>query len=125
MKKVLFIEPNTMLADIYVSALEQHNLEAKYCCGAEQGITLMDSFAPDVVVMELQLVAHDGIEFLQELRSYPEWVTVPVIILTNTSPQAVQPLRQALQRDLGVRDILYKPRTQLSSLVALVRRYCS
>jgi DNA-binding response OmpR family regulator len=124
MTKVLFLEPNAVLGDIYSGALRQNNLEPLYCRDAEQGIELMDSFAPDIVVMELQLVGHDGIEFLQELRSYPEWATVPVIILTNTALQMLQPLRQALQRDLGVQAILYKPRTTLDSLVTVVRKYC-
>ncbi len=45
----------------------------------QEAILAADSNRPDLVVVDINLAGHSGIEFLFELRSYPEWQTVPVI----------------------------------------------
>src|SRR5688500_9988292 len=37
---------------------------------------------PDVIILDVRMPEMDGIEFLQVIRSYLRWSTVPVILLT-------------------------------------------
>ena len=121
MAAILLVEPDKILAQIYAVALGGTDHRVTICAGAQAAITAADRAAPDIVVLELQLVEHSGIEFLYEFRSYPEWQTIPVLIHSQVPPAEFAASRQLLEEELGVRDYLYKPRTSLSELLAAVR----
>ena len=74
---------------------------------------------PDVVVLELQLPGHNGVEFLYEFRSYPEWLHVPVVLHTFVPPAELT-RAVTLEAELGVRKMLYKPAATLTALCAAV-----
>jgi DNA-binding response OmpR family regulator len=122
MQKVLLIEPDATIAHTYVQALQHVGFMVTHVSSAQDAIDAADHEAPDVVILELQLAVHDGIEFLHEFRSHTEWRTVPVIVNTNLSKQALAPVQGALAGDLGVVETLYKPRTTLQQLISSVRQ---
>lgn len=80
-----------------------------------------DTARPDAVIMELQLTGHNGLEFLHEFRSYPEWQDIPIVLLTNVPPGEFAGGRAALMRQLGIRGYLYKPQADLRQLLCVVR----
>jgi CheY-like chemotaxis protein len=125
MSKILCIEPNVILARTYVQALEHAGYETAHARGAQEAISLADEQMPDAVLLELALASHDGIEFMHEFRSYPEWLEVPVILLTNVPPPALTPIEKQLERDLGIVSYLYKPQTSLHKLLSVVRAHTS
>jgi DNA-binding response OmpR family regulator len=120
MANVLLLEPDTILARTYMQGLQHVGHDVRTCRDGQAAVQLLDTFTADIIVMELQLTGHGGVEFLHELRSYPEWQQLPVIINTSVTPQALAPLREALARDAGVAVCLYKPRTSLQQLIRLV-----
>lgn len=120
MAKILLIEPDRLLAESYVQALQHDGHEVNAASSAQAAIMAADATPPDIVVLELQLVGHSGIEFLYEFRSYTDWQKVPVIIQTHVPPHEFTDSWQILQDELGVEDYLYKPRTSLSQLVTAV-----
>ena len=119
---ILLIEPNTLLAQTYAQAFARAGHSVALVRGAQSAIHAADAHAPDVVVLELQLPAHSGIEFLHEFRSYPEWNTVPVVVHTLITPPKLATAKAALARDLGVHQLLYKPQTSLQELLHAVRQ---
>ena len=120
MAYVLLLEPDRVLSRTYAQALEHVGHWAYGAQTGQEAIEALETFKADVIVLELQLAGHGGIEFLHELRSYPEWQNLPVIINTNLPPQALAPLWAALQRDAGVTICLYKPRTNLQQFLRAV-----
>lgn len=58
---------------------------------------MIQTFAPDIVLLDLQMPEMSGDEALAKIRSEPWGATVPVIILTNTgleeSPSSLKDLR--------------------------------
>lgn len=80
-----------------------------------------DEQRPDVVVLELQLPAHNGIEFLHEFRSYADWRMVPAIVNTALHPVRLQASKHAMRVELGVTRILYKPTATLADICRAVR----
>ncbi|HEX5744060.1 MAG TPA: response regulator [Candidatus Saccharimonadales bacterium] len=123
MAEVLLIEPDRLLAESYVQALQAVGHEVNAASGAQAAIMAADAIRPDLVVLELQLVEHSGIEFLYEFRSYPEWQDVPVIIHTHVPAAEFNDSRQILRDELGVHDYLYKPHTTLRRLTASVNEH--
>ena len=118
---VLLLEPNTLLAQTYTRALELAGHTVAHAAGAQDAVDAADKQQPDVVVLELQLPEHSGLEFLHEFRSYPEWQTVPAVVHSMVSPVRTALVADALQRDVGVHAFLYNPRTSLQQLVRAVR----
>ena len=115
MKKILLLEPNAPLGRVYAAALAKHGYKVSWQKNAQEAIHEADQNKPDVVIAELQLAGHNGIEFLYELRSYSDWQSVPVIVLSH-----VPEPKPALASRLKVAAYLYKPRTSLEQLVASV-----
>lgn len=120
MAQILLIEPDRVLAESYVQALLHAGHEVQAAGGAQAAIMSADAILPDLVVLELQLVEHSGIEFLYEFRSYADWQDVPVIIQSQVPQSEFTDNRELLRSELGVRDYLYKPRTSLEQLLAAI-----
>ncbi len=121
MKRILLIEPNTVLAELYQRMLAKEGFEVVHTVSAQEAISEADAATPDIVIIELQLPRHSGIEFLHEFRSYPEWGHIPVIAHTVIAPSRLADLRQPLTQELGVTAILYKPKTSLEILLQTVQ----
>jgi CheY-like chemotaxis protein len=121
MTHILLIEPDTVLARTYMQALQHVGYTVARAAGAQEAINEADGKVPDIVILELQMAVHDGVEFLQEFRSYPEWQRIPIVVNTSIAPVALAPVRYALEHDLGVKACLYKPRTTLQQLISAVK----
>lgn len=112
---VILIEPDRLLATAYVQSLQAAGHQVRHTVSAEQAVHLADRQPPDVVVIELQLPRHNGVEFLYEFRSYGEWLHIPIVVHTwvPTTELAGVP---GLARDLGVCKVLYKASSSLAQL---------
>lgn len=80
-KRILLIEPDQVLANIYYLSLKS-KAKVQVVYSAQAAIIQMNKNLPDLIILEPRLIDHNGIEFLYELRSYPEWQEVPVIVLS-------------------------------------------
>lgn len=121
MAHVLLIEPNPILATTYRQALQHAGHTVAYALTAQRAIQEADARTPDVVVLELQLPVHGGVEFLHEFRSYYEWQHIPAILHTFTTLSSSAPVQEAMATDLGVCKVLYKPQTSLQQLIRAVQ----
>jgi DNA-binding response OmpR family regulator len=120
MSQILLLEPDKILAKTYSTALESAGHIVEYCVSAQTAVVFADNIRPDIVVVELQLVDHSGIEFLYEFRSYVDWQHIPVIILTNVPESEFSGSQLLLHDDLNVQVYLYKPLTSLRKLIQCV-----
>lgn len=115
MSYILLIEPDKKLAATYEAMLRRAGHTVRWSAHAQDAIGLADAHKPDVVVLELQLASHNGVEFLYEFRSYPDWQRVPVVLLTLVQPYALNITAEMMER-LGIVRCLYKPATTLQQL---------
>lgn len=113
---ILLIEPDRVLADTYKRGLEASGHSVVMCASAQSAIFAADEVTPDVVVMELQLIGHSGIEFLYEFRSYNEWQTIPVLIHSQVPPSEFSDAWAILKNTLSIEEYLYKPITSFAAL---------
>jgi DNA-binding response OmpR family regulator len=120
MAKVLILEPDRKLARIYAGVLRSRQHRVALAHTAQDAILEADADKPDLVLLELQLTAHSGIEFLYEFRSYTDWANVPVIILSNVPPAEFSGSYKLLQGRLGVVAYHYKPQASLQTILHAV-----
>jgi DNA-binding response OmpR family regulator len=124
MNKVLLIEPDRILAEVYKRAIEADGLtEVVSVTGAQTAIMAADQRKPDLVILELQLIEHSGLEFLYEFRSYPEWQSIPVLVQTMVPFAEFNDNWHLLRGELGVRAYMYKPNTSLRQLLGSIKEH--
>ena len=119
MKHVLLVDADVRLRKTYASALETAGFSVAQAASAQSAIGLCETATPDIIVLDLQLAEHSGLEFLQELRSYSEWGSIPVLLHTMVPVQNLQNLDEAF-KTFGIAGYAYKPETSLKKLVSLV-----
>lgn len=122
MAQILLIEPDRLLAETYLQSLQMAGHIVTACAGAQTAILAADQTHPDLVILELQLVKHSGVEFLYEFRSYPDWQAIPVIVHSYIPPGEFAASQQVLREELGVVAYLYKPQVSLKQLAMAVNR---
>jgi len=113
--KILLIEPDKVLAKTYMTYLRLQGFEVFCAADAQFAVHVIDSKEPDVILLEMQMARHNGVEFLYELRSYADWQHIPVIAHTLLGPSSMS-MSSELLRALGVVSYLYKPATSLLKL---------
>lgn len=118
---VLVVEPDKRVAKNLRTALESAGHLVRCESSAEAAIHAADDKTPDAIVLELHLKVHNGIEFLYELRSYPEWQDVPVVVYSLTHPEQFVSDESVLHQ-LGITEVLYKPAVRLDQVVKAVQR---
>lgn len=111
MSSILLVEPNITLGTVYKKALESVGHVVSHSRGAQQAILQADETTPDVVLLELQLAGHSGVEFLYEFRSYAEWQNIPIIVHTFVPEEYLH-----LPQHLKISGYFYKPATSLHNL---------
>lgn len=121
MTQILLVEPDRQLATTYGQALTHAGHHVVAAATAQAAIHAADVVQPELVILELQLVEHSGIEFLYEFRSYLDWQAIPILIHTQVPPTEFSHSHQLLKDELGVRAYLYKPHTSLRELLAHVK----
>ncbi len=121
--RILLIEPDKVLAKTYQQSLASAGHEVVIAHGAQPAITAADGQQPDLVILELQLIEHSGIEFLYEFRSYDDWQATPVLILSQIPPGEFSASWPLLKGELGVNHYFYKPHTTLRQLLGAVSDY--
>lgn len=118
--KVLIVEDDREIVEIITLAFEIRWPEAQLVSThlGEQGVEMVESESPDVVILDLGLPDISGFDVLKEIRTFS---TVPVLILTVRGEESdvVKGL------EWGADDYMTKPFRQLellSRIKALTRR---
>lgn len=119
MAQILIVEPDAQLAQIYKKSLELNGHNVRTCTSAEAAIESIDTAKPDLIIAELELATHNGVELLYELRSYGDWQAIPVIVLTN-QPFADNSRSLKAWQQLKVAGHFYKPHISLRRLSEIV-----
>lgn len=118
MTQLLLIESDHVIAQSVMSFMSQQGVDVSITSSALEAIQICDSTLPDVIVVDSALTGHSGVEFLHEFRSYHDWSHVPILLwsMQRLSTRQVYALQQ-----LGVNDVLYKPKTSLAILLSHVQ----
>jgi chemotaxis family two-component system response regulator Rcp1 len=123
MTEILLAEDNP--ADVYLirEALREHGVDARVQV-ASDGREVLQLIFPekanvaeprlDLIILDLNLPRHDGIEILERLRGSAQLAGVPVVVLTSSD----SPRDQKVANQLGATCYLRKP-SSLEQFLAL------
>lgn len=79
LKKVLVIDDEASIRKLLRVSLEANGYQVEEAALAREGLTMVASLRPDLVLLDLGLPDMTGLQVLREIRA---WSQVPVIVLT-------------------------------------------
>ncbi|HUE37731.1 MAG TPA: response regulator [Candidatus Acidoferrum sp.] len=84
MKKILIIEDDQILANIYRNKLAVEHYQVEIAHNGETGLALMRSFKPNMILLDLLLPQMSGIDVIKHVRSEADFAGMPIVVLSNT-----------------------------------------
>ncbi|MEM7249762.1 MAG: response regulator [Acidobacteriota bacterium] len=103
--KILTMDDEDDIRLLVGSVLEGRGWQVVQAASAEEGLQLVESELPDLIISDVNMGAMNGFEFLEKLREHPELGATPVVFLTSMA--AHEDLLRGLR--LGCDDYLTKP----------------
>ena len=82
MAYILIVEDNEMNRDMLGRRLERRGFEIKFALDGQEGLDMMKSTKPDLVLMDMGLPVLDGWEATSKAKADPDLKEIPIIALT-------------------------------------------
>lgn len=121
MTKIAIIEDDTVINQMYRMKFEADGFEVQLADDGKRGVALVESFKPDIILLDLQMPHMNGAEALQEIRSYSWGKDIPVIILTNLGEEEAPKSLRAM----GIHSYIVKADLTPSQVVGRVKEALS
>lgn len=119
MHKILIVEDEKLLSEMYEEKFSQSGFLAIVANSAEEGLGLLKKEKPDLVLLDILLPQENGIQFLKRIKNISEASKAPVIVFSNYD----DPETKKKAFDLGARDYLIKTNFTPSEIVEKVKDF--
>lgn len=85
--KVLAIDDSRTIRDMVRLTLEREGIETNLAEDGLHGIEILDSLdrRPDAILTDVNMPRLDGFGFIERVRKRPEYVGIPILVLTTES----------------------------------------
>ncbi len=124
MSSVFIIEPDLVLAKVYEKGLIDSGYKVSCATNAEDVVSFLNDFKPNIIITELQIPNHNGIELLNELKSYNDLQDCPVIV-NSIIPEDVLGLNSSASKSYNMKAYTYKPETTIKKLIGILEEVIS
>lgn len=82
-KKILIVEDEPFIADMYKLKFEGEGYDVAVACNGEEGLDMAMQNLPDLILLDIVMPKLDGYQVLQELKSHEVTKRIKVFILSN------------------------------------------
>jgi len=107
--KVLIVEDDKYIVKAMTMKFKDSRFIVKSTYTAEEGLIILKSFLPDVIILDIILPGIDGYEFLKKVKSNDKLKDIPVIVASN--------LNQNENKTTGAIEYIVKSDLDLDELV--------
>ena len=83
MKKILIIEDDLIIRSIYRRKFEMSGYKVETAEEGTAALNMMPVFKPDIIQVDIMLPGMDGVEVIRQIRSWPEFRTVPILVVSS------------------------------------------
>ena len=119
MKKILVIDDELAIRDLLEFVLKRENYQVKTAENGSIGLMEIDSFRPDLVLLDLMLPDYSGYDLCKEIEKK---YMIPIIMLSAKS----EIIDKVLGLELGAQDYITKPfdnRELIARIKVVLKRY--
>ena len=120
-QKILIVDDDTNIAELISLYLTKECYEVKIVTDGEQALQVFDSFAPNLILLDLMLPGIDGYQVCREIRTRSN---TPIIMLSAKG----EIFDKVLGLELGADDYMIKPfdsKELVARVKAVLRRFHS
>lgn len=121
MKRILVVEDYYALADIETLLCQMEGYEVKTAKTGEEGLQLIESFEPDLVILDLMLPGElSGSQVLQRIRAdgrdEPKVLVVSALVNQTTAPELEKYANvRALKKPFKVKELANQVRSMVGA----------
>ena len=115
-KKILLIDDDPFILEMYVLKLKEHNFQIETASNGKEGLAKIREFKPDLLLLDIVMPALDGFDILREIKKNPP-PNMKIILLTNLGQK--EDVERGMQ--LGADDYIIKAHFTPSEVVEKVK----
>ena len=122
-KKVLIIEDEKDISEVYQQILIESGYEVISAENGKNGLLKVFEFSPDMIILDLRMPVMDGKTMLSKLKNDPafrKYENVPVVILTNS--ESYESTRDTKTLG-GANEYIIKANIAPNEIINIVQRY--
>ncbi len=122
---ILVIDDEPDNFDVIDTFLYEEEYHLNYAPGGQEALDLLETFQPDIILLDLMMPNMSGIEFCKIFKSDSQWQHIPIIMVTSLSSK--EDLGRCLAA--GADDFISKPvnsielRARLQSMLRIKLQY--
>lgn len=118
-KKILLVEDDDGLANVYQTRLEAEGFNVKRVPNGEDALAAAVEYKPDLILLDVMMPKVSGFDVLDILRNTPETANVKVVMLTALS----QDTDKQRADKLGADDYLVKSQVVIADVVERIKHH--
>ena len=118
-KKILLVEDDEGLAQVYITRMEVDGFEVKRVPNGEDALATAVEYKPDLILLDIMMPKVNGFDVLDILRNTPETTNVKIIMLTALSQEA--DVKKA--QEMGVDDYIVKSQVVIADVVDRIKKH--
>lgn len=116
MARILLIEEDNLLQDLYRGKLTDEGFETEVAGNGKEGLDLVRSQNFDLILLDIMLPGGiNGFDVLEILKKDPALSKIPVIVLTNLGGE------EKVAREIGAVDYLVKVKVTPAQIVGRIK----
>ncbi|GBO56111.1 two-component hybrid sensor and regulator [Pseudanabaena sp. lw0831] len=122
---VLVIDDEADNFDVIETILSDQDYQLHYAASGKDAIAYLDTFQPDLILLDVMMPVMDGIEVCRSIKALPKWQAVPIIMVTALNTK--EDLARCL--NAGANDFISKPlnslefRARVSSMLRIKEQH--
>ncbi|MCF2149108.1 hybrid sensor histidine kinase/response regulator [Desmonostoc muscorum LEGE 12446] len=122
---ILVIDDEPDNFDVIETLLDGQGYQLHYAPSGQQALTRLNSFQPDVILLDVMMPDLDGLEVCRRIKADLQWQTVPIVMVTALT--AKEDLARCL--GAGADDFISKPinslelRARVNSMLRIKQQY--
>lgn len=118
---IMVIEDEELLLDAIKRKLEKSGLTAISCTNGKQALDYLKNVQalPDAIWLDYYLRDMNGLEFVEALQKNPQWATIPVIVVSNST--SAWKVKKILA--LGAKKYILKAEHRLDDIINQIMQY--
>jgi two-component system phosphate regulon response regulator PhoB len=118
MAKILVVEDEVFVRDLYEKILKQAGFEAILADDAKAALDKLKE-KPDLILLDILLPGIDGLQVLKKIKSDSSTKEIPVLMLTNMGEEEY--VRRAVH--LGASGYIIKMRIEPADLISHIKEF--
>jgi len=117
--KILIAEDDKFLVKAYLGKFTKAGFEVKIAQDGEEVGQILQTFIPDVILLDLMMPKMNGFQVLEQLKTRSNLSQIPVIVTSNLS----QPEDKQKAIALGAKEYVVKSDTPIQQIVDAINKY--